>query len=621
MISNLPREEIPEAVFEERELGDSEAAPLFEKALASFRDGSFPKAVEQLRGITARLPNDPIAPYARFLTADCYARMAGNDRELLREAVSIYLDGVRTYPLSDEAPRGLYQAGRGLFMQGFYYEAAAQMDRIAVYYPESRYAEKGMLAKGVIYFYQKKYPLAESLFKRVLKGNISTGADKTLVGLWLANVCHMEGRHAEAGDLYKTVERNGHEYLEKSGLSILLMGETFMALGESGRGRGLFEMYLKLYPDSMAVPFVMLRTADAMSDEGRKADALRLYSRAASLYPSSDAAIMGKARAAERGIEEGDGASAAAVLQDALALKGSVAREAATLIAGALRRAGMSFEAAKAYRAILDRFGEGMEYALKGKLTESLADAVEKAYSRKDYLSVLRLYYEESGLLKKVGETRFLKMIGDSYLEAGFPSEAAAVYGKLLPSKEFMAMSAAFREETLFRAVEAYIRAGEKENAEKTVAVLLKEFPKTRFKEKAERALIGREAEGDALNAYLGIARKHLNEGKFSEAAGYYRKVIDMKIAASLDAAYIGLGDSYFGMGRYREAIDAYEVGRAGGGENGHWALYRMGESYYNLGEMEKAKQAFQAARGNKGIYGKMAAEGLKGIEMKTRIE
>lgn len=626
MIASLPPENLPEAIFKDVKIGDTKASGLLNAAVASFNENSYKKTIEQLKDIAARFPDDEATTYAYYLIGDCYSKMAeGNDAELLKESVSAYLTAVRMYPLTEEAPRGLYQAGRGLFYQGFYYEAIAQMNRISTRYPESIYAQKAVVAKGIIYFYQKKYRMSESLLRNVVNSDTAANEEKGLSSLWLANTLHMKGMNEEARGLYKTVEREWPDYLKGSKISLLLMGDNFLILGDSRSCRDSFEECLKLYPDSDAVPVVMLRVADAYRMEGKQREAFKAYSTVVSQYPAVDVVIIGKARIAEFEIEKGNTGTAAPLMIEIISLNGDLAREAALIITEAYNKAGMQAEAARGYKAVLERFGEMEGTDLKGKLAESLRDTISDAYNKKDHLAVLKLYHEDSKLLKKFRVPKFLRMIGDSYMEVGLPLEASALYEEILysRSKDSKALTGPFLEETLFRSAEAYIKAENREEAAKTIKRLMAEFPGTHFKEKLSRlsSEIKVEVKQDGTaDGYFIAAGEYLKKKRFKEAADYYKKVINLKEPSLLASSYIGLGDSYFGMGKYKDAVNAYETGKAGGGEMGFWAGYKIGESYFNLGDMQKAQAAFQAvAREDKGVYGKMAAEELKRVEMNVK--
>lgn len=625
MIVSLPREMIPEADFEERELPDTPAALIFKKAVSSFKEKSYQKSIEQLKEITVRFPKEDITQYAYYLTGDCYSKMAeAGEEELIKEAVSAYLRAVMTYPASEEAPRGLYQAGRGLFIQGFYYEATAQMNRISTNYPNSRYVNKGMVAKGIISFYQKKYRLSVSVLEKVSKSDAASDEEKRLASLWLGNSYHMEGMHAKAREIYKAVEKESPVLLEKSRISVLMKGENLLILGDYEESRGLFGIYLKRYPDSVAIPAVILRTSDALRYEGKREAAFAMYSTVVSQYPEVDVAIIGKARIAEVEIEKGNPGSATSLLGEIILTKGDIAREAALIIVDALNKYGISNEAAKGYRAILDHFGEMAGVDLKGKIADSLMDVITGSYDKKDYLAVLKAYHENQRLLnKRIREPQFVKMIGDSYMDIGLPEKAASLYEELLSSKDLKAMSGPFREDTFYRAIEAHMNAGNSEEAGKTIKQLLTEFPKTRFADKASK--ISDEIKGNVRDdgtaaGYMMMATRSLNERRFKEAADYYNKVIKFKEASLLAAAYTGLGDSFFALKRYRDAVKAYKTGMVAGGEMGLWAGYRIGESYLSLKDTEKAKLAFKTvAEEDKGVYGKIAAEELKRIEMNAK--
>lgn len=630
MIASLPREAIPEASFKEIEMSDTEASLLFRKALSSFQEKSYKKTIEQLREMTVRFPQEDITQYAYYLIGDCYSRMAETgDEELLKEAVSAYLKAVTTYPASEEAPRGLYQAGRGLFLQGFYYEAIAQMNRISLNYPNSLYLHKGMIAKGVILFYQKKYRLSESVLEKVLNSDALSDEEKRFGKLWLGNSLHMDGQYEKAGEIYKAVNRDWPEFVKESGISLLLMGENLLTVGDYAGSLGLFDIYVTSYPDSTALPAVILRAGDVYRSEGKKEEASKNYSTVVSNYSSYDVAIIGKARIAEIEIEKGSSGTGEALLRDVLLMKGNIAREAALIIVEALKKAGISLEAANGYRAILDHFGKISDIDLKGKMAESLRDAIVSYYDKKDCLSALKTYHEDPRLLKdRIREPKFFRMIGDCYMEIGLPEKAASQYEELLTSKhlkDLKTLSGTFREETLYRVINAYLKAGNSVEAGRAIKRMLAEFQHTRFKSKLDKIsdeITGRVKEDGTSISYFKMAKRSLEGKRFKEAVDYFRKVVKLKDPSLLASAYIGLGDSFFGMEKYGDAISAYETGKTGGGEMGNWAGYRIGESYLKLGDLHKAMAAFQAVvRDNKGVYGKMAGEELKRVEMEIKSQ
>lgn len=625
MISSLPPEGVYDATFKEKDIVNTEAAPLFKKAVDSFKQKLYPKTLEQLKEIISRFPKDNTTQYAYFLMADCYAKMAENSSTVSpKESVSAYLQSISRYPGSDEAPRGLYQAGKGLFAQRFYYEALAQMNRLSKRYPKSPYTLKGTVAKGIIYFHQKKYRMAESTLRAVVSNKESAEEDKRLSLLWLANTLHMEGMYKEARDHYVKVEGQWPEYLKQSRLSLLSMGENQILLGEYQDGRRLFDLYSKLYANQGPAPVVTLRKADTFLLNGKRKEAVKLYSKVVTLYPAHNAALIGKARILEDKIVGGDPIPATQALQDLLSSKGDMAIDAAIVVAEAYKNAGIPHEAVEAYRAILSRFAGISKGELKKNFMESLRAAVIDSYKKGDYLAVLKLYHEENRMLKGVRDPEFVKMIGDGYMEVGLPSKAVSLYETALyPYDKAASMSGAHIEETLFKAIKAYLKLGRKEGAARLTKRLYAEFPRTKFKKELENTVDTakvKERKDITAAEYLDMAKKHLESKRHKEAVDYFKKVINSKEPLLLGAAYTGLGDSYFEMGKYKDAIDAYEVAKSEGGETGRWATYRIGESCLSLGDLEKARTVFTAlGKDDKGVYRKMAAEGIKEIELRRR--
>lgn len=626
IIPSLPFEDIQEALFKDRDFAGSEAAPLLKKAVSSFQNKRYPEAVKQLEDIVIRFPRDEVAPYASIMIADCYSRMAEeNDREALKKSVNQYLSAVRDYPSSEETPRGLYQAGRSLFAGGFFYEAIAQLERIHSQYPKSEYVHKRLIAKGIIYFYQKKYSSAETNLRKVVNNDKISEEERKAGKIWLANTLHMVGRYDEAGELYKVFEASSSDEIKKHTLSFLLMGENFMNLGLYKDGRARFQQFLNLYPDFPLLAAVMLRAADAARLEGNKKEAKELYSSVVSLYPAGEETPVARARVVENDIENGNKSSAGPLIQQLLPFEKDINREAALIIADAMNRSGCSSDAANVYGMLLDGNADKTGDPLQDGLFRSVKEAITKLYLEKDYVTLLKLYHDDSRLFRNVKEPRFLRAVGDSHLEAGLPAEAASVFDTLLslPHSNIKSLPAQLQEEILFKAGRAYLQAGRKGDAEKVINKLLAGFPKTRFKDSLNRMMgeiKGNMIPDGSARGYMTVAMKSLSENRYEEAAEYYNKVIGLKEPLSLASAYIGLGDAYYGLRKFQDAINAYDTGKAVGGKEGAWAEYRTGESYINLGDMEKARRSFQSVVENdKGIYKKMAAEEILRIDLKER--
>ncbi|MBN2366212.1 MAG: tetratricopeptide repeat protein, partial [Calditrichaeota bacterium] len=56
------------------------------------------------------------------------------------------------------------------------------------------------------------------------------------------------------------------------------------------------------------------------------------------------------------------------------------------------------------------------------------------------------------------------------------------------------------------------------------------------------------------------------------------------------------IGESYYALGRYQEAIMAFErvSSQFPKSNKNDWAKFKLGQSYYQLGNQDRAKQEFQ---------------------------
>lgn len=488
------------------------------------------------------------------------------------------------------------------------------------------------------------------------------------------------GDHADAEDVFRKID--GYIYLHPAyGFS---RAENYLRAGEIEKAKDAFQRLSAQYGEGGLLQYIFLRLGDIAVMEGKEKDGELFYKRLtedvketedgkekktfASPLPG-DAPVMGKMALSELYMNE-KRAESVNILKDMMSMPlPSEVRDAALVYLVNLSRAEGLYRDTLAFsKEFLSRPGPG-KAEVKAVLDDTLYLIISGAHERKDYTGVMEVYYGNREFIK---DKRILFMAAESFLNAGLADEAAAIYGRLMNPQgglvgrrgrqgrldgwgdagasiglarcRIMKGDGAGAADAL-RAVRPSDRPGRLDSPQgglvgrKEQALLADAF-----------RLLGdlhlRKGEyGEALSAYsealkgmdkpeiyLKKAHAHVLRGEEERAVDIYLDVIKrlsikdgwsaVKDAATMGAkAFLGLGDAYYSMKRWKDSLDSYGRGIGGADADKEEKIrvrYRMGEANFFTGNVEEAVSAWQEVvkEDRDGYMGRLADERLKEVDL-----
>ncbi|MBI5453126.1 MAG: tetratricopeptide repeat protein [Deltaproteobacteria bacterium] len=530
---------------------------------------------------------------AGLLNAIIYFYDTDADPSALEEAMRTRKDGgyskIGEFLLADHNER-----------KGFHPEASGYYSKLSKGPADSFITIAARFRKARLNFFEGKFAEAKTLFKSLMDAGDRDSA------LWLANTCLVKGEYDYAVRLYK--ENRG--LVEGADLITQMSVADMYALNkEYENARGAYAaLKAKFQKEEFIEAFFAIKIGDTYLLEGKFEEAESIYMKTKARYNGEPWAMSSLAIADLYNLSDDK-----EMLEKALRLYGIVA-------GGGYLGSEITYFSLISTGIKTGRFDETVEHLKKfpqmyptsplridlPRLYGSLVYRwIDTLYREGDYQGVLNKFYEY-GVNVPFGKK------GDTNLKAGRAAFALGLYSEaagLLDTAIKVGGETVIQEASVSLG-RVYVAQSDPEAVERLIRAFLAKYPKTRLKEDAERLLF--EAafiNGDfsavaSSRAVLDTAELVLKKASALRHIGRLREAIEFytKATASLSAsgnvilaeAYTGLGDAYFGLERYKEAIDAYKSALAQEGladQERSWALYRMVQGYEKL-KMHGEKEA-----------------------------
>jgi tol-pal system protein YbgF len=106
----------------------------------------------------------------------------------------------------------------------------------------------------------------------------------------------------------------------------------------------------------------------------------------------------------------------------------------------------------------------------------------------------------------------------------------------------------------------------------------------------------GEQLSSDSYKNRYDDALQLFHERQYQQAIEEFQQLLATDMNHSLaDNAQYWIGESYYALGRYQEAIMAFEkVPQFPKSNKNDWAKFKLGQCYYQMGNKERARQEFQ---------------------------
>jgi len=486
-------------------------------------------------------------------------RMSGK----LEDAEAAYKRVIELYPDGIAAAEAQHWQGRALFDRGLYADAYTHFEKARKLLGQLPPAEEASFLSGESLFRSGNYEEALKAFERCVYdfGDMEVGKMAHI----RAGDCYLRsGKPLEASvAYYAALEAAPLEELAES--AWFNVHESLDELYETGQKAMAGQEYSTAYellrplaafgdPRDKYIHksgLALLGLAEATANEAQKK---HLYLTSAAVldglaqdYPGSDHVPDALWNAAEALYKAGEYAAAT----------------------GTYRRfAESKWDDPRASEAIYKR---GLCYKMLG-----LHDAAIQAFRVNEVSFPFVIYAYES---------RYEK--GRCYLAKGDAATAQKVLLDILHDPKFSPESSVWRR-ALFCLGEAYWSDGEAEEAANVLGEALERYP----------------SDPEANRARWMLAESFMSLSLYVEAINELKALVSTMPATAenipqLTQASLLLGDCYYTLQEYREALESYKdaVRYSGKATEAGWALFQTANCYYNIGEVDSARAAYKRAK------------------------
>lgn len=500
-------------------------------ARAFFDRGEYARTLGILEGLVASRPPAETGAKALFWMGETAVQM-GNDDAALR----YFEQAAERYPSTSTAPSALYAIAYHQVRLDRLGDAARTLERLESRYPNSAYSQDLGLAFAEVYYDLEDYGRLVAETERRM-GNLNPSARERALFLLAEGYNHLR-RADRAEQTYRTLLTDyatGPYYRP----ALVGMGRNAYASGEYRRAAEYYRLASEGQADSLSAE-AAYREAAALKQAGDVDAAADRFEEVYTAWPRHRAAEQALF---ERGVleyerERWEGASLAFERLLRGFPDGPFTDEALELYANARVGAGDAEGAERLFdRAIARR-------------TDAAPEVRDNLLFQKAYLLYGSGAYEQAGRtferLSRDGATRDL------------------------------------RADALFWLGETQFQRGNLSEALATLRSYTSQYPSGPFV--------------NAARYVTGWA--HFRQERYDPAAIAFEAFLDNydpprdapdDAPAYEDDAHLRLGDSYFALGRYLEAVNAYARVR---GEGRDYAFYQMGQSFFYAGQPDRGRRS-----------------------------
>lgn len=567
-------------------------------------------------------------------TAGHIARLKSNGREddaaLLSEVMRFYSSGQETG--LENTLRGASNKtikGLGYFLLAEHYEKKGFFPEASGYYTLAGRAAKDSLGKLVMFrkarlvFFNHKYSEAKDLFKKALDAGYTDARG------WLATTCIIKGELDLAWDTFVGLRTSG----ELDPVTSLGLADMLLVKGKYQEARFIFASMRTRYPkEGLLSTYLVLREADSYFLEGKRSEAIDLYTRTKEKLKGEPWAIASLSLAdAYFVIATREEMEKAEKMYLAIASGGFEGSAIANmrLVASrmALGRHSQAYEVIKNFHA---KYPTSPLRQDMNRVSSALFYSwIDSLIANKEHLEAVKLY-TETPLSVPFGKKAEVSLkIGTSCKELGLLSEAVRHLDIAVKIGD-----GATAEEAMILLAGIYLDQNDGNGAGRLMKAFGNRFPKTKRSADVERlsarlAFINKDYQKSAgLSAGSDAALIAMKADSFSRtgkpkeatqnfenAARTYQKAGEKDAASN---AWLRSADSRFSSGDYRGAVEAYRKGMDSAGKDDRsWALYRLVKCYSNLGmkdEEAEAQKELKAMGGEFGAWSEKIFEKAKSL-------
>ena len=621
----------------------------FKEALGSYKKGDYNLALSQFRLLAEKFPGSDAAATANMYAGSIYYKMAAiegkKDSKLLMNALQSFQKAVRYYSGEKYAPAILLEIGKIYLDLNFMAEASGSFKRVIKEYSATEYAAEGRYLLALSYMGEGSYN--EALFEyKILAIRYPGKLEKERV-FGTGEVFLSLHEFGEAKKFYDEGLRRWPAYIKVNPKVLFNYSECRFQNGEFTEARDGFLTFYNIYPKSKEAGAALNRVGYTYMLERKFGIAEKIYAYVLELFPKSRDAFVGMLALGDVKLSSNSGDIS---YQDALKYYKDVEDLSGDegLILKARYSMGRVFETEGKYRKALNVYTELLgitEESVRKEASYSLNNLIgkigremEERLRRSDHLGAVRLYQTYyKNILEHVKDESLLMRVAEAHEKLLLYNDTSIIYQKIIERNGWG------KEIALFESGRLYARMGDDRKAVEVIGSYLEDYPN------GERAVDARVIIGEGLynlkeyekgaNVFYSVMRDapyrypaiYIKLSDIMQKTGQHEESVNIltdlikhsqtkQEGDLLSQVYISLGNAYFSIRRYQDALDAYTavVENSKSEDETAFARLMMGDCLVRLGRKDEAKEIFSMLKGSaKGIVKQFSEERLKDMELK----
>lgn len=630
----------------------------FLQAVRFCKDRKFEEAFSIFTDIKEKYPDTTAARISVLFMGSIFFRdAASNEKKDLNVLIKVRKSLSEGLTLSMAAdpkavPPILIEIGKVYIDMEKFEEALASFKRVMNDYPESRHISDALYLIAVTYERWGRYAEAIEGYRRLLQEYPETMEKEGVFGL--AGVYLKMNEYGEAKKIYDEGLRMWPSYIKGVPQVLYNYSEVQFQNGLLSEAREGFLIYYNLYPKAAKSWVALKRVADTYLLERKAIIAEKIYREAMAICPTADEKNKMK-------LAIGDlkfiFATEKKVLDEALeyykdvetaSANNPTAIKARYKIAKVLESQGRFNEAINIYNSLLNKVDKTSDNEMANELsstlsalTERLGGQVQARIKKGDYTGAVMVYQKNlKQTIDRVPDDNLLMDIANANSRLYLTSEAIFLYQKVIDRKGEKL------ETALFRTGELYYNTGDYGKSVAAFGRYITDFPQGEYFNNAtlmtgesfynlkdyDKAAnyfyaVLRDAPYQYPSAYIKLSDILFKSGKYEESANILNDMLMHAKKGKDDGyrqtAYISLGNSYFGLEKYQDALDAYRSASNYKSikEDSDTVQFMIGDCLMRLNKKEDAKRIFsKLADGSTGLIKQISEERMKDIALGMRM-
>ncbi len=632
----------------------------FIEAVREFKKGNYMMVLNQFELLITNHPNSEVASIASIYAGSIYhwlaVREGKKDEKMLYSALKSFQYGVRTCPAKEKGkiPSMLLKMGNIYLDLNMIAEAKGNFNRMIQDFPSTEFAARGQYMLAVMHMQEGNYSEALSELN-LLMFKYQKEMERERVFLTGEILFSMN----EFGDAKKYFDEGLKKWPAhiKGNPGILHdYSECQFQNGEIMKAREGFLTFYNLYPKDKQAGFALKRAGETFAIARNNRVAEKIYLDVIKYFPKSDDGFESmlalgdmkfQPKAGVHSAEKSKARSEDTFSQDALKYYKVVETESDNEALAALARfktARVLEEQGKyqeAFSVYLELIGHP-DKSLKNDVSEALSNAIDKIgrqmrerLDRGDKLTVLKVYqaYYKNNL-QHVKDEALLMEVAVMHEGLHLYRDAHMIYEVLVDR------DGSRREQALFNAGKLYAYMGDDRKSVDLLGRFISEYPKggktteamaltgyglynLKEYEKASNHLyaVMRDAPHRFPDVYIRLAKILQNRAQYEDSVSVLRDMLagvrKQTDRDTVSQGYILLGNAYYGLQKYQEALDAYSSGIHGVDlkEGADTVEFMIGDCLFRLGRAGEAKKVFsRLSAGSNKLVKQVSEERLKDI-------